>query len=269
MNPMSVRRAIVPAAGLGSRLRHIDPAVPKEWLLLHGRPMLAYVLDEIASAQISEVLLVLSPAKLPHWRNCCTKPYMQECTASLEIEVALQPAPLGLADAINRGRGFTGSEPFAIMLPDNLLLSRSPPALTILLNTYDALTKHVVGLTLLEAGRERYFSNSGRVDTKKLEDSLYEITYWHKKEAGHFTLRGSGGEIRSVGRHIAGPDFFRYLDMARETAEGEFDDGHVLTKMVEHDTVYGVLCEDEVFDAGNPLGFDRVKRIIETGGTRN
>lgn len=117
---MEIRKAVVPAAGLGTRMRPLTLACPKELLPLGDRPVLHHVADEVIAAGLQEVCFVISPAK------DAIRGYFAAQGLPLRVEFAVQEKPLGLGHALLPARDFVGDEPFAIVLGDTVIESAEP-----------------------------------------------------------------------------------------------------------------------------------------------
>lgn len=267
-----VRKAVIPAAGLGTRLMPLSGALPKEMLPVGGVPMILYCLEEAAASGIDDVCVVLSPGKraiedyllelrggrAPGHRIAAR---FRETFWKCRIAFAWQEQPLGLADAIYRARWFLGQQPFAVMLPDNIIISRRPAILQIR-GAFEKYGKDTLALARIPARLAHTFSLSGLVEYEPLAGRAVRITRFHRKRKGYYPAMRKGHVIRGIARAIFLPHFFDYVDRVRGKTAGELDDGPVLREMLKRETIVGRIIEGKVFDAGNPLGFAAAEKLL-------
>lgn len=249
---MRITRAIVPAAGRGTRMRPFTLAVPKELVPVGSVPAIHRVVAEAARAGLTEVAVVLSPAKE------LLRRYLEAAQAAgafpaVRLTYLYQEEPTGLADAMVLCRDFTRGEAFALLLPDNLPLSPAyePRAALELAETSG---RDVLGV--IEVGPEgsgRY-GNCGRIDYERLEPGVLSIRRLHGKGPG--TLRVPPGTtlLRTCGRTVCQPHVFDYIERVRPAAEGELSEVPAFQEMVREAGVLGRLIPGPLFDVGNPGG---------------
>ncbi|MCC6730934.1 MAG: NTP transferase domain-containing protein [Chthonomonadales bacterium] len=132
-----VRRAVVPAAGLGTRLRPITSAIPKEMLPVGRKPVLEHVVDELRAARITEVVFVISPGK-----EVVRAYFGDGCNRGVRCAYVVQPEMLGLGDALLRAEPLVADEPFAVAFGDCIVQAQTPPLARLLAaqaeNAWDA-----------------------------------------------------------------------------------------------------------------------------------
>lgn len=270
--PAPVRKAVVPAAGRGTRMRPFSEVVPKELLPLGTEPVLERVLREIRGAGIDEVALVCRPDK-PLLRD-----YVAARQGSLEglaVTWVEQAEPLGLGDAIACCREFLAGEPFALVLPDNVFVGEEPPgrSLTRLLRAWDRDGREVLGVLALGAADSDRYGNCGRLEFELRNDGHLDIRRLHGKSPG--TLRIEAGETvhRNSGRSICSPDFLDRADALRDGTEGEIDELPVFQSLVDERGATGVVLDPPPFDVGNPAGYTQAWAAFAaasaTGRARN
>ena len=251
-----VTKAVIPAAGLGTRLRPITHLIPKELLPVGPKPMIQYALEEALAGGIEEACVVINPQK-GLIREYLSKKNreLQKVLSSLRITFIEQPQPRGLAEAIWRAKGFVGGENFALLLPDNICFMNQNP-IEVLRGVYQSQHCDVTGLMWVYSPEDaRGFGNCGRADLEKIENGLFRITKINNKERGNFQLKGKKPERRTLARSIFGPHIFEYIERLLETRIGELDDVPVLQAMLKDRPMVGKLMDGKVFDVGNLTGY--------------
>ena len=259
-----VETAIIPAAGLGTRLQPVTTVVPKELLPIGTKPMIDYALEEALSAGIKRVIVVLSPDKplLQQYLRRSSDGEASEAFSQLTLEFVYQPEPLGVADAVLYTRPLIGEEPFALLFPDNVIFA-NPKPLAVLIDAYDRTGTDILGITEVKsAGEARLWGNCGRVDVEAVGDDILRITKLHDKAPGYFELRRGEPELRMFGRYILKPHFFDYAAEFRakgrsssEESRREVDDVPVLQRLIGENPVHGLPFSETVWDIGNPRGY--------------
>jgi UTP--glucose-1-phosphate uridylyltransferase len=257
---------IIPAAGLGTRMRGVNPSLPKEMLPLGGRPAIQYAVEEGIQAGVDQVVIILREEKeiirsyfegADLWRDL-----YPETAAALEVlrnksglTFLIQKSPLGECDAILLAREAAAGGSVAILYPDNIYLP-APGVLEALFACHRRSGGHV--LALMEVGDENKscVSNSGRVDLEPVGEGLFRVKRFLAKGEGSFEPR-YGTECRACGISIAQSDYFQAIeDVARLAGEGELTDEKVRRHMLERGTVfYGCSLPGRIYDVGNPPGY--------------
>lgn len=267
---------IIPAAGLGTRMRSIDPMLPKEMLAINGKPAIQYTVAEGFSVGIKTIVIVINRNKEvirryfeePHFRE---KIYpraadeMARITKECEILFRYQQQPLGEADAIGLCRDTVGNSRLAIVYPDNLY-APPPGALRHLLLHFVKTGKDIIGLTEMTPQNQSGISNAGRVDLWRLAGDLYSVKRLVPKGPGPFVPRFPG-ELRACGITLStGSHLFDCIEQARTTVQqGEFTDMPVRTLIMQQQGLLGCRLPGQVFDIGNPLGYERCQQYLTKG----
>lgn len=254
--------AIVPCAGLGKRLREIRPEGPKETVLLRGRPLVRYAVEEAFRAGLDRVVLVLRPGKeevLDYFRAPGPRRELRIDGGRRDVRVAWQETPTGLADALRIGRAALRPGPVAMLLPDNVYDGSS---IEEILPAFRETGRTTAGL--LRVPREDWdgFGNCGGVETEE-EGGHLRVRRLSSKGSGPF--RGRSGEasvLRWYGRVILTPRFFTLVDETAFAGGAERDDVPVLQRLIDDEGVTGVPLRGRGFDVGNPEGIDRAERWL-------
>jgi len=256
-----VKKGVVPAAGLGTRLYPMAEVQPKEMLPIGGRPMIYYTVLEAALSGLEEMYIVVSEGKdsLCHYleQGELDKDLQEEGEGhricSPHITFVDQPAPLGSGEAIYRTKEMVGEGPFALMMPDRLLFG-SYPALTQMIPVYERFRQDILGVLILGAREAEGFGNVGIVQATELEEGIVEIHSFSDKSEDPLILKEGETVLKNAGRSILGPHFFSYLERMRGRIE-EWDDTLALQAMCQEGKVIGKVLEGTGFDVGNPIGY--------------
>ena len=257
---------VVPAAGLGTRMKKVHPKLPKEMLAIGSKPAIQYTVAEGFSVGIRRIIIVIN-----HRKNIIRRYFeepafrkeiyplaaeeMELFTKECEIIFLYQENPLGEADAIGLCRDLVNDAPLAIIYPDNLYFP-APGALQHLLPYFLHSDKDLIALNEVTPEIQATMSNAGRVDLKPLGGDLFAIKEFLAKGDGPFVPR-FGGELRACGICLAsGAHLFDAIDQARDTIkQGEFTDTPVRTLIMQQKGILGCRLPGIVFDIGNPRGY--------------
>lgn len=256
-----VKKGVVPAAGLGTRLYPISEAQPKEMLPIGGRPMIYYTVLEAALSGLEEMYIVVNEQKdsLRRYleRGELEKDLQEQGEGSRiyspHITLVDQPALLGSGEAIYRTKDMLGEEPFALMMPDRLFFGFYP-ALTQMIPVYGRFRQDILGVLTLGAREAEGFGNVGILEATELEQGIVEIHGFSEKLEGPLILKEGETVLKHAGRSILGPHFFTYLERIRGGIE-EWDDTPAVQAMCREGQVIGKVLEGTGFDVGNPIGY--------------
>ena len=247
-----VKTALIPAAGLGTRMQPFSLTTPKELVALGAVPAIEFAVLEAQAAGVDRVVLVTRPDK---GRVAEYLHRAQDLGRLGEVEIltAVQNAPLGLADAIYSARGYLSGEPFALILPDNVILAEDY-GLKSLVDAWAREGRDVVGVLRLDSDDDGRFGHSGLFEGVETRPGTYAIQRIHSKEKG--VLRVSKGEVlhRTCGRYICHPDVIQRIEKMRERATGELDEVPIYQEIARERGVVGVLIPRPIFDVGVPRG---------------
>lgn len=253
IHPMSsVRRALVPAAGKGTRMQPFSLVVPKELVPLGGVPVIHRILDEAGGGGIEDVAVVLAPGK-ELLRRYLEIMLARGAWGDLRLHFLYQNEPTGLADAIARCQDFCAGEPFAVLLPDNLPLAEDYE-LGQLLRLHAASDRHVVGVLELDARWSGLYGDCGRIRYQTLGDGALLLTRLLDKARRQLTIRPGEVVRRTCGRYVFSSELFGTLEQVRPTVEGEFDEVPVVQRLVEARRVVGTVLPSPLFDVGHAEG---------------
>jgi len=270
---------IIPAAGLGTRMKSVDANLPKELLPIAHKPAIQYTVEEGIAAGIKNIIFIISREKEIIRRFFTNTDLCRELfpKAIQDLDIILQTAvfsflyqkePLGESDAISYAKDIALNSPVAIIYPDNLYMP-APGALKILSEVYAEHQKDVIALTEVSADNAENISHAGIVDVEPVHDPLFNIVRFLPKKTGVFIPRYEN-ELRACGIGVSGPYLFDCIERTRGTAEDkEFTDFPVRTLILKERGTLGYRLPGVVFDIGNPQGYrqctDYINQVHEKG----
>ena len=256
---------IIPAAGLGTRMKSVKPDYPKEMLLIGNKPANQYTVEEGIKAGITNIIVIINRFKesIKHF----LEDFISQKTETNNIQsltFLYQKHPYGESDAIYVAKETVGNNPVAVMYPDNIFFPHGK-ALVNLQSVYEQYQSDVVALTKVTQKNASFFSNSGKVDIHHIYENIYRIDYLYTKTDGSFHLRFHE-ELRTCGISISGPHLFKEIEQSRNSIKKgeEFTDRHVRIQMMKKRDLYGCLLNGYFFDIGNPKGYKACKHYAES-----
>lgn len=257
-----VRKAIIPAAGLGTRFLPATKAMPKEMLPIVDKPTIQYIIEEAVASGIEDIIIVTGKGKRAiedHFdnafeleNNLMEKNKFEllekvQAPSKVDIHYIRQKEPKGLGHAVWCARKFIGNEPFAVLLGDDIVQSETP-CLKQLMNEYDKTLSSVIGVqTVPEEETHRY----GIVDPSNQNGQRYEVTNFVEKP-----VKGTApSNLAIMGRYIFTPEIFMFLEKQELGAGGEIQLTDAIQKLNEIQRVFAYDFEGKRFDVGEKLGF--------------
>lgn len=264
-----IKKAIIPAAGLGTRFLPATKAMPKEMLPILDKPTIQYIVEEAARAGIEDIIIVTGKHKRAiedHFdiqKELETTLFekgklelldkVQYSTNLANIFYVRQKEQKGLGHAIHMAKQFIGNEPFAVLLGDDIVESDNP-AIKQLMDQYEETGKSVIGVQPVpESETHRY----GVIAPKSQEARLYEVEKFVEKPA-----QGTApSNLAIMGRYVLSPRIFDYLETQTEGSGGEIQLTDAIERLNKDDKVYAYDFEGQRYDVGEKIGF--VKTTIE------
>jgi len=260
---MKVRKAVILAAGFGTRMLPASRTIPKEMLPVVDTPAIQLVVEEVVRSGIRDIIMVISPGKaavLSHFQpaaeleRALEERDKQELLAVVRATSALanitpveQAVPLGIGHAVLQARELIGDEPFAVLLPDDIF-DADPPCLRQLLDVAEHENGPVVAL--MRVGKAEV-SKYGIVEARPLGRRLYQLTGMvEKPHPDH-----APSEFAIMGRYVLPPEIFSILAEARPGAGGEIQLTDALLILSKRRRLYGYEFEGVRYDLGDRLGF--------------
>jgi UTP--glucose-1-phosphate uridylyltransferase len=260
--PQRVRKAVFPVAGLGTRLLPATKSIPKEMITVVDRPLIQYAIDEAREAGIEQMIFVTGRGKaaLDDYFDIGfeLETTMRERGKSLdalepsrsgfgEIVSVRQQQPLGLGHAVWCARDIVGDEPFAVLLPDELMYGK-PNCLAQMVEAYGQVGGNIVAaLEVLDSETHKY----GVIDPGATKGRLTEIRgLVEKPKPGT-----APSNLMLPGRYILDPQVMRELDAQEPGAGGEIQLTDAIAKLVGKQPLYAYRFEGERYDCGSAAGF--------------
>ncbi|MBX6352643.1 MAG: UTP--glucose-1-phosphate uridylyltransferase GalU [Thermoflavifilum sp.] len=258
-----VRKAVIPAAGLGTRLLPATKAMPKEMLPVVDKPVIQYIVEEAVAAGIEDILIVTGKGKRAiedHFdRSVELEALLQDRGKRNELETIRaisemanihyirQKEPLGLGHAVWCARRFIGDEPFAVLLGDVLIQSEEP-ALVQLLRRREVVGGAVIGIQPVAAADVHKY---GIIDGVEMEPGLFRVRRMVEKPRPE----EAPSNLAILGRYVLPPQVFTHLEHASAGALGEIQLTDALAQLAVESDVYGLTVQGRTFDIGSPLGW--------------
>lgn len=260
---MDVRKAVIPAAGLGTRQLPTSKAVPKELLPLIDRPMLHYIVEEALDAGLSQIVIVTSQGKdamanyfdpAPQYEELLDRrgetslaTAMRRVREEAEFIFVRQHQQLGLGHAVHTARHAVGDEPFAVMLPDDVIGGGEAPAIGELLAT---ATAHDASVIAVEQVPPERISSYGVVAPGDADgDAIRVLGMVEKPPAAE-----APSDLGIVGRYVLTPEVFGAMERVTPGAGGELQLTDGIALLIEEQPVYARRFTGTRYDAGNPMG---------------
>ncbi|MDR6121157.1 UTP--glucose-1-phosphate uridylyltransferase [Bacillus sp. SLBN-46] len=264
-----VRKAIIPAAGLGTRFLPATKAMPKEMLPIVDKPTIQYIVEEAIASGIEDIIIVTGKGKRAiedHFdyaheleQNLLDKgktellDKVRYATNLADIHYIRQKEPKGLGHAVWCARNFIGDEPFAVLLGDDIVQSETP-CLKQLINQYEETLSSVIGVqTVPDEETHRY----GIVEPSTQDGRRYQVQNFVEKPAPGT----APSNLAIMGRYILTPEIFRFLEQQETGAGGEIQLTDAIQKLNQIQRVFAYDFEGKRYDVGEKIGF--VKTTIE------
>ncbi|GAA4828624.1 UTP--glucose-1-phosphate uridylyltransferase GalU [Paenibacillus vulneris] len=267
---MKVKKAIIPAAGLGTRFLPATKAMPKEMLPIVDKPTIQYIIEEAVKSGIEDIIIVTGKGKraiedhfdrnLELEQNLLLKGKfdllneVQKVTSLVDIHYIRQKEAKGLGHAVWCARKFIGNEPFAVLLGDDIVQSSFKPCLQQMLEIFNRFQSSVIGVQPVPF---KEVSRYGIIDANKIEEKIYKINNMVEKPK----LNEAPSNLAIMGRYILTPVIFDILEKQETGAGGEIQLTDALAQLNNYEDIYGYHFDGTRYDVGEKLGF--ITTIIE------
>jgi len=268
---MKIRKAVIPVAGLGTRFLPATKAIPKEMLTVVDRPTIQYIVEEVVASGIEQVIFITSEGKsaienhfdydfeldtvLKMKKKGQMADELNHISNLIDIVSVRQKKPLGLGHAIWSARDVVGDEPFAVLLGDDLVLSRQPCCHQ-MINLFEEVQEAIVAVQQVPMDQTYHY---GIVEGKPYKERTYKIDRMIEKPAPGT----SQSNLAIIGRYILLPEIFPLLEQTEPGHGGEIQLTDALLKLSQQRSMYAYEFEGTRFDAGDKLGY--LKAIVAFG----
>lgn len=261
---MKIRKAIIPAAGLGTRFLPATKAQPKEMLPIVDKPTLQYIIEEAIESGIEEILIITGRNKSSienHFDKSIelelelerSKKYelleeVRKISDMVNIHYIRQKEPKGLGHAIHCAKSFIADEHFAVLLGDDIVYNPEKPCLKQMIDVYEKYEASVLGVQ--EVAKENV-SKYGIVDGEYISDRIYAVNDLVEKPK----IEESPSNIAILGRYIISPAIFEILEHTKPGSGGEIQLTDGLKELSAMEKIYAYEFEGRRYDVGDKQGF--------------
>lgn len=260
-----VRKAVFPVAGLGTRFLPATKAIPKEMLTVVDRPIIQHVVSEAIEAGIEQFIFVTSANKQAIEDHFSRQVELEQTLVARgktqELEALTkdfpapestkfieQPEPLGLGHAVWCARDLVGNEPFALLLPDVLVLTKGKGCLAQMLDPYAQYGGNIIAVEQVPRHRAK---NYGILSIGSAKGALYPIDGMVEKPKPGT----EPSDLAILGRYVLQPEIFAILSKQEKGSGGEIQLTDAMLALLKTQPFYAIKVEGTVFDCGSILGF--------------
>ena len=258
---MKVRKAVIPAAGLGTRFFPASKSVPKELLPVLDKPLIQYAVEEAVCAGMEEVIIISSPDKpaleayfqpdagleeLASGEAARLTKELHQLVQRTKISFAMQEQPLGLGHAVLTAAPMVGDEPFLVLLPDDLIFNERS-ATQQLIDAFESFGGSVIAVAELPQEAIRQY---GIIKATPVTDSVYRVEGLVEKPEP----ADAPSNLGIVGRYLLQPQIFPCLERTTPGAKGEIQLTDGMALLLEEQPVYACRLVGIRHDGGSPLG---------------
>ena len=260
---MKVRKAVIPAAGLGTRFLPATKSQPKEMLPIVDKPTIQYIVEEAAAAGVEDIIVVTGRNKrsiedhfdrsieleweLERKDKADMLQMVRDIPAIANIHFIRQKQPLGLGHAVLTASHFIGDEPFAVLLGDDVVVSRKP----VLQQMVEVFNEYKTSILGVQEVSDDVVHKYGIVDCKHVEGGVYKVKDLVEKPK----LEESPSRIAILGRYILTPTIFSYLETQEPGAGGEIQLTDGLKRLACNEAMYAYIFKGHRYDVGTKQGF--------------
>lgn len=266
-----IRKAVIPAAGFGTRFLPETKAMPKEMLPIVNKPTIQYIVEEIKASGIEQILIISGHAKRAIEDHFDSSPELEQHlyesgkmdllkevrqVASVKIHYTRQQYMRGLGDAILCAKEFMDGEPFGVILGDDVVYNGSgEPALKQLISQYDKTGGTIIGCQLV---RPEQVSSYGIINGTPTENpDLLKVKNMIEKPS----IEEAPSRFAALGRYVITPEVFKILEQTKPGKGGEIQLTDALRVMAKNGNVYAYNFKGKRYDTGNKLGY--LKATVE------
>ena len=267
-----VKKAVIPAAGYGTRFLPATKSQPKEMIPIIDTPVIQYVVEEAVASGITDILMIIGKGKRAIEEHFDRSPILEESLLKKQnlkmldkiraisnlanIHFVWQKEMNGLGDAILHAKYHVGNEPFAILLGDTLVQGEGGPITKQLIDVYNEQGGSVVAM---EEVKPELVSRYGIIDGKPIDDKVYKANDWIEKPS----IEEAPSNLAVASRYVFTPEIFDYLEKTPPGKNNEIQLTDAMREMVKSHPMFGMKFTGKRYDIGNKLGF--LKTNIEFG----
>lgn len=268
---IKVRKAVIPAAGLGTRFLPATKSLPKEMFTIIDTPTIQYIVEEAVKSGIEEICIITNSTKhimenhfdynfeletrLKEKGELDKYNEIRRIPKMCKIFYVRQLEPKGLGHAILCAKEFIGNEPFAVLLGDDLMVNESEPVLKQLINQYEKTGSTILGVQSVNAND---VSKYGIIDPKReVLNNLVEIKGMDEKPS----IEEAKSNLAVLGRYVLSPTIFKYLETQTAGKGNEIQLTDAIKRMLSEESVYAYDFKGIRYDIGDKFGY--VKAIID------
>lgn len=269
---MKVTKAVIPAAGLGTRVLPASKAVPKEMLPIVDKPAIQYIVEEAVAAGITDILVITSRGKsliedhfdhapeLEQKLLANEKQDLYDTVVSLahicNIQYVRQKETKGLGHAVWCAKSFVGDEPFAVLYGDDVIISPSRPAIGEMIDAYEEYSKCVVGIKRVALEEITKYCTLG---VTKISEHIYDVYDMIEKPTPDEVI----SDFAILGRCLLTSDIFDLLEKTPPSRNGEIQLTDAMRVLARRGNMMGVEYSGTRYDMGNKLGI--LQATVEVG----
>ncbi len=263
--PGALRKAVIPAAGLGTRFLPVTRAVPKPLLPVLDKPLIQYAVEEAAAAGIREIALVVSPGMEAIAEYFAPQPALERALAEkgdherleqqraisglAEVTSVLQPEPRGLGHAVLMARDFVGGETFAVFLPDDLFWSDAP----VIGQLADVAERYGGSAVAGKRVAPEVVPYVGIIDGDEVDNGVYRVRGLVEKPR----LSDARSDLAIIGRYVLSPSVFDHIERGKPGALGEIQITDAIAALIGDEPVHALEYSGHHIDAGTMPGLFR------------
>jgi len=267
-----IKKAVIPAAGFGTRFLPITKSQPKEMIPIVDTPTIQYVIEEAVKSGITDILMIIGKGKraieehfdrsfelenmLIEKKQTKALEEIRKITRIANIHFVWQKEMKGLGDAIRYAKYHVGKEPFAVLLGDTVIDGKGKPITKQLMEVFGRYNSSVVALEKVDRSN---VSRYGIIDGSPLEKNVLIANDFIEKPSPE----NAPSTLAIASRYIFTPEIFYYLDKIEPGVNNEIQLTDAMRMMVKHHAIYGLQFEGKRYDIGNKLDF--LKTNIEFG----
>ena len=264
---MKIRKAVIPAAGLGTRVLPATKAIPKEMLPLADKPTIQYIIEEAVASGIEHVIIVTSRTKRAIEDHFDESPELNATLARkgdrkrldmlarienmAQISFTRQPSPRGLGHAILMAKDLVGDEPFGVLLGDDLVVNPEKPCLRQLMDVHEQDGGCVIAAMRVPHEQTRLYGVFDLEPSREAAGRLHRVRDLVEKPKPE----EAPSDLAVIGRYVLTPDIFAALEQTPAGSGGEIQLTDGIRALRDSEPVYAYEFEGKRYDTGDPVGY--------------